>query len=295
MTANEAILTQLQRLGLTGYEAKAYLALLAAGRALTGYECAKLSGLPRSAIYETLAKLVRSGAVFQVRGDAGDQGHYVPLAAEDFLARLQRDFEQNVQELERGLRSISQPAEAHLIHHLSGADVVFTRAQDVIGAARETVHVSAWPDHLEGLLPALRDAESRKVATWIHTWGGADIDVGNVYSNPLTHPDSTLDRTDWIWSRLGSRLLSVVSDRRVIVAAGSNSMGVWGIYTDDPAVVLLGLETIVHFIVADVVIQAMGPQEFLSMWESRPDLMSLALGGDLQSRIPASGANQPGD
>ena len=57
--------------GLSGYEAKAYLALLAGGEPMNGYEVAKASGVPRSTVYETLGKLVARGAAFEVNGDGG--------------------------------------------------------------------------------------------------------------------------------------------------------------------------------------------------------------------------------
>ena len=63
---------ELQRLGMSGYEAKAYVALVAAGGPLNGYEVAKRSGVPRSTVYETLAKLVGRGAAYEVR--AGEDG-----------------------------------------------------------------------------------------------------------------------------------------------------------------------------------------------------------------------------
>jgi len=55
--ANDAhgrALAQLQQLGLSGYEGKAYLSLLAAPEALNGYELAKASGVPRSTVYEVI-------------------------------------------------------------------------------------------------------------------------------------------------------------------------------------------------------------------------------------------------
>lgn len=278
----DEILAQLQQLGIPGYEAKAYLALLGAGKALNGYEVAKLSGVPRSTVYETLTKLVRRGAAFEVRG-ADDQTQYVPLPADAFLSRLRRGFEDTVAQLDTSLRSVTQPGEAHLIHHLQGFEAVLQRAQDVAAAARDSIHVSAWPEHLEALAPILRDAEKNHVETWTHVWGGTGIDLGTVYSNPLTQPNSPLNRSEWVQSRVGFRLFVVVADRRAIVTAGSSAADIWGVFTDDPAVVLLGLEAIVHYIVSDVLIQEMGPEKFLTFWEGNPKLMRLATG---DGRVP---------
>ena len=60
-----------RRAGMPGYEAKAYLALLTAGEPMNGYEVAKVSGVPRSTVYETLGKLVARGAVFEVAATNG--------------------------------------------------------------------------------------------------------------------------------------------------------------------------------------------------------------------------------
>ncbi len=63
--SQQSVIEELQHLGMSGYEAKAYVALVAAGTPLNGYEVAKHSGVPRSTVYETLGKLVGRGAVAQ--------------------------------------------------------------------------------------------------------------------------------------------------------------------------------------------------------------------------------------
>ncbi len=55
----------LEELGFSNYEAKAYLALLR-DAPVTGYQLSKISGVPRSRIYETLEKLTRQGFVFSL-------------------------------------------------------------------------------------------------------------------------------------------------------------------------------------------------------------------------------------
>jgi transposase len=72
--SQQSVISELQRLGMSGYEAKAYVALVAAGSPLNGYEVAKRSGVPRSTVYETLAKLVGRGAAYEVRAGGGRGG-----------------------------------------------------------------------------------------------------------------------------------------------------------------------------------------------------------------------------
>ena len=81
---SDKALELLKQAGMSGYEAKAYTALLGAGEPLNGYEVAKLSGVPRSTVYETLGKLVARGAAFQVTED--DNVSYVPLPSDAYWA-----------------------------------------------------------------------------------------------------------------------------------------------------------------------------------------------------------------
>jgi sugar-specific transcriptional regulator TrmB len=73
----EDIVASLQRLGFGEYEAKAYIALLQRSP-LTGYELAKVSGLPRANVYAVLPKLEEKGAVLRVDTPAGPRYSPVP-------------------------------------------------------------------------------------------------------------------------------------------------------------------------------------------------------------------------
>ena len=98
---------------------------------------------------------------------------------------------------------------------------------------------------------------------------------------------------DWVLKRVGSRLLVAVADRKIVLTAGTSDRDNWGVVTDDPALVVLGLETIVHYIVSDVLIAAMGPTEFLELWESDTALMRLGTGAKRRARTPDARAEGP--
>jgi sugar-specific transcriptional regulator TrmB len=71
-------------LGLTGYEASAYVALTRRGKA-SGAEVARLAGLPRQRIYDVLDGLVGRGLATV---EPGRPAHYTALAPEDAVAAL---------------------------------------------------------------------------------------------------------------------------------------------------------------------------------------------------------------
>jgi hypothetical protein len=87
--SQQSVIEELQHLGMSGYEAKAYVALVAAGTPLNGYEVAKHSGVPRSTVYETLGKLVGRGAAYEVRAGEASVG-YISLPPNALLDRMRR-------------------------------------------------------------------------------------------------------------------------------------------------------------------------------------------------------------
>ena len=58
----DEIIKELQKLGFSQYECKAYIGVLK-HYPVTGYEVSKQTGVPRSMIYEVLGKLMDKGAV----------------------------------------------------------------------------------------------------------------------------------------------------------------------------------------------------------------------------------------
>src|SRR3954452_1924944 len=88
---------QLTRLGLTSYEAKAYLALLRRDSS-TAAQAARLANVPRQRIYDVLASLVYKGLASTRPGQVVK---YAAVAPELALERLVSDHRDKLAELER--------------------------------------------------------------------------------------------------------------------------------------------------------------------------------------------------
>jgi HTH-type transcriptional regulator, sugar sensing transcriptional regulator len=88
---------QLTRLGLTSYEAKAYLALIRRDSS-TAAQVARLADVPRQRIYDVLASLVEKGLAVTRPGQVVK---YAATAPELALERLVSDQRQDLHELER--------------------------------------------------------------------------------------------------------------------------------------------------------------------------------------------------
>src|SRR5439155_5541838 len=85
---------QLTRLGLTKYEAKAYLALIRRGSS-TAAEVARIAGVPRQRIYDVLASLVERGLASTRPGRVVN---YVASPPDTAIERLVSDHKQAVDE-----------------------------------------------------------------------------------------------------------------------------------------------------------------------------------------------------
>jgi sugar-specific transcriptional regulator TrmB len=257
--------------GMSGYEAKAYLALLAAGRPLNGYEVAKASGVPRSTVYETLAKLVARGASFEVRVGSSGPTAYVALPAESFIAKLRRDFDDNVDSLGKALATVAEMPEANLVHHIRGRANVVDRARELIQRAREDLFVSIWAEEASDLENDFRQAVRRGVDVSIVAFGDVPYEVGHFYRHAFSSPEVVL-------RRLGARLFVVADDRRSVLVGGAFGDETWGMWSDDPAVVLVAVEFVRHDIAMQVLVDRLGKEAVDEFWQTDPTLERLQTG-----------------
>jgi sugar-specific transcriptional regulator TrmB len=97
-----AHLERLQRLGLTSYEARAYLALLRRDSS-TAAETARLASLPRQRVYDVLSSLVEKGLASTRPGKAVK---YAATPPEQAVANLIAQHRQQLAELERDTASM---------------------------------------------------------------------------------------------------------------------------------------------------------------------------------------------
>lgn len=142
----------LQALGLTEYEARAYTALLALGRAVPA-RVARQAGIPRPKIYETLERLEGRGLAAKVGQNPLE---YAPLSAREYLARSRRSFDDRLAALDRDLSRLAPDPAPEAVYHLNGDAAIRSLAEDLILNARRVVYMAGDPvlsQKLEGLTP----------------------------------------------------------------------------------------------------------------------------------------------
>lgn len=102
MDVDGQLVGQLTRLGLTTYEAKAYLALIRRD-SYTAAQIARQAGLPRQRIYDVLSSLVQKGLAAARPGTVVKYAATAPDVAVDLLIQSHR---QQLDEMERDARSM---------------------------------------------------------------------------------------------------------------------------------------------------------------------------------------------
>ena len=264
--SNERALDLLRDAGLSGYEAKAYLALLAADVPLNGYEVAKASGVPRSTVYETLAKLIARGAAFEVQG--GDNVAYVPLSSDALIARLRRRSDDTVSGLQAILPTIGRGPLARVVQHLDGRGDVVQRAIDVIDSAQRSLWLSIWPQESGELTDPVIEAVERGVEVFTIAYGELPGMPGRVHAHSYSSPEV-------VEERLGCRLSIVVADHDQALIGGIMPEAVWGIWSDERVVALLAAEHVRHDIALQLTAERLEQAGLEDFWATNPELEAL--------------------
>jgi sugar-specific transcriptional regulator TrmB len=185
---------KLVQIGFSEYEAKAYVALLR-DSPVTGYQLAKLSGVPRSMIYEVLGKLTARGAAMVLRKEGSTQ--YAPVPACEFLAQLQREQDALIGALEEELAGLDAVSDLEYVWNIEGHESVMSKAREMIDQAHERIYLSLLPATFPALEEALQRAIGRGVRAVVYSTDELALPGGRVVANPM--PDEVQERVGGLW------------------------------------------------------------------------------------------------
>lgn len=178
MDLHETIQT-LEKLGLSNYEAKAYFAILSEPP-LTGYKLSKVSGVPRSRIYETIEKLAAKGLILT---QDGETSLVKPVSFETFLERKENETRQNIDSLRKALSKIKKPPEDLGIWNISGRDQILEASLQLVSQSKKHVYLEGFGKDLLLFKDALLKAEERKVSIFGVYCGDTKVEIGNLSSH----------------------------------------------------------------------------------------------------------------
>jgi len=225
---NEDPVGNLVKLGFSEYEAKAYVALLRKSP-VTGYELSKLSGVPRSMIYEVLGKLTARGAAMTLRAGSGIR--YAPVPASEFLEQLHREHEELVDTLKDGLAEFASAPNLDYVWNIEGRDNIVGRAQEMIAQAKDRIYLSLLPDALPAVLDALKKAIGRGVRVVLYTVGDVTLPGANVVATPVS--EEAASRVE----NLG--IILVIDGEEVLISESLTGIGAQGSWTSNSLLVFI--------------------------------------------------------
>ena len=236
MQEMDKTIQQIQQLGFTINEAKAYTALLACQPA-TAYEVARQASIPSSKIYETVNKLVNKGLLRPIHDT--DQGQeYVALPAREFLTQIRERTLSQTDELLPLLDKISTRAVGDLIWPLVNEQQIRAKIFEAISNTRSSLLVSLWPQELDWVIDDLKELESKGIDIAMVHFGKPDRFVGATYHHPV---EKTL------YEEKGGRGLTLVSDSEVVVMANYHADGaVDGAFSRNQSFVTVAEDYIKH-------------------------------------------------
>jgi len=154
----DKIVSNLEKLGLSNYEARAYLAALNQPP-ITGYKLSKLSGVPRSRIYETIEKLISKGLlVFQ----SGEKNFVSPLGFKSFLNNIEKENNESIKYLREKLPEVNQQ-EKEGVWNIIGRDQIFETVRGMVSGARKCVYVEMFGNDLPLIKQVVEDRQKKNV------------------------------------------------------------------------------------------------------------------------------------
>ena len=237
----------LRSIGFSTYESRCYIALIGAGSPMNGYEVAKVSGVPRSAVYEALQKLVARGAAMMVTGTAEGASEFLALPVEAFVDSLRNQLSGTLDGLASVLPNMSKARSSSVVARLNGRTQVRDRFIAVMETARAHCLMSLWPTGAK----EVRDTAARLVARGVEVTSVIRGDFPNFPGNSHPHVFGAPDDLRQI---LGSLVDVVVADRSEALIGVREDGQTWGFWSDDHAVVTLAQD----FVLKDLVIQELG-------------------------------------
>lgn len=198
----ENSISRLTELGLSEYEARAYIALLKDNPS-TAYEIARSSGIPTSKVYEVIRRLEYRQMIQSIRGERSRL--FIPIALDEFIHNFRTGVENNLRALKAELKGLVSSIDTSYTWHIKDRNSLIQRAKRMIDTARETLLMQIWPEEMKELLEPLLSAEKRGLRMAIVHYGATNIRIKELYRHPAG---------DTIFAQKGSRGFTLVADSK---------------------------------------------------------------------------------
>lgn len=262
---------RLVKIGFSEYEAKAYIALLRESP-VTGYQISKLSGVPRSMVYEVLGKLTARGAAMTLR--KGETTLYAPVPAEEFFDQLQRDHEELIDSLRGDLSGLASPSDLEYVWNIEGHESVMTKAEEMIGQAKHFIYLALVPATFPALRSVLEDAIARGVRVVLYTTDDLDLPGARVVVAHVS--EETLGQAR------GLGLILIIDGEEVLVGEWLSATQARASWTSSPLLVFVAEHHLRTDLYLPEILALLGDQALDLIHEEDRELFTRALESTLE-------------
>jgi len=225
---NDNPIDKLVKIGFSEYEAKAYVALIRKSP-ITGYELSKLSGVPRSMIYEVAGKLTTRGAAMTLR--TGGSAKYAPVPAAEFLDQLHREQKELICSLKDDLTALASVPDLEYVWNIEGHENIMAKSVEMVGQAKAQIYLALLPVTFSTLQPALEEAVRRGVRVVIYTTADLVLPGGQVVVAHVS--EETLGQAR------GLGLLLVIDGEEVLIGEWLTANQARASWTSSPLLVFI--------------------------------------------------------
>ena len=159
------VISLFKNLNFTESEAKAYIALLQQGSS-SGYEVSKISGVPRSKIYNILESLITKGMVLCTKHTTPALYHAVPV--EEVLKNLKRDYEHTLDVVESELSAFTKRLNLGYIWHIREYENVFDKCRNLLQNTKKELYLQIWREDFDEIAGEIIALEKKGPADCRH-------------------------------------------------------------------------------------------------------------------------------
>lgn len=245
---NGEIVEKLATLGLTLYEAKAYVSLLCIGPS-SGYAVAKHAGIPTAKIYETLASLAAKGFA---SGNGMRKATYQAGKPKEILSTMKEDVNRRIDTLEDGLGKISSSELSITASLVTGAEKIDRHVREILAAAKKKLLMTAWPQELERFYAELEKC-AKRCEVMILTYGEFELPGAEI----IVHR-----RVDLVKREVPGRMLLMAADgeQGAIASYCHDAQGSQGIFVSDEAFTNILADHFIHDASLNQLMKMLPPQ-----------------------------------
>ena len=231
------LVEKLKEIGFNTYEAKVYIALLKKYPA-TGYEVAKLAGIPQSRTYDTLKVLEDKNVV---AASNTNPKTYTPIKPKHLISGYQKKITSTLNYLEKHLPEVKENYNEPIIT-VSGKQNIQNKVFEIIQSAKREIYMEVWSQDFKIFEQELLNAYNRNVEIRIVGYDNFTSGFGLVFQHAFAKD---------IEMSLGGRMIIIAADDAEGIVGKISSFkneiqDLNVIYTKNQGIVFIIKEFIVH-------------------------------------------------